>query len=67
MRAYHSEGGPATMTANVAKVEQILYVMVKNQLLFELMFLYNCLCRKSDDVSSNSDICVGITKKVSNN
>ena len=41
MRAYHSEGGPATMTANVAKVEQILYVMVKNQLLFELMFLYN--------------------------
>ena len=37
----HLEGGPATMTTNVTRVEQILYVMVKNQLLFQLVFLYN--------------------------
>ena len=49
MHKGHLEGGPATMTTNVTRVEQILHVMVK------INYCSN---------SSNSDIRVSITKRV---
>ena len=58
----HLEGGPATMTTNVTRVEQILHVMVKINYCSNLCFF--TIMWKSGDVSSNSDIRVSITKRV---